>query len=196
MATRKRERLYEASVRLPLTLRMKRELEAIAAEDNTSLVEAARRCISNVLRTRAVKAATPDEHRALARSLEAAAGRVLSGQSVPLPEEYDRRPFSNEIDHCIETCERLGLDDLVIVLRTAYGTETEVPWTMDDAQYLVLVVLSKLDEPRHLEAERYGIAKDRLITAYTSWQSVSPSQTLRQRRSSGTSAEGGAMPKC
>ena len=147
MATRKRKRLYEASVRLPITLRMKRELEALAVEDSTSFVEAARRCINSELRARAVKAATPDEHRALARSLEVAAGRVLSGQSVPLPEEYDRRPFSNEIDYCIETCERLGLDDLVIVLWTAYGTEAEVPWTMDDAQYLVLVVLAKLDEP-------------------------------------------------
>ena len=80
------------------------------------------------------------------------------GKTVRLPEEYDRQLFEKDFETCLDSCRRLGLKDLETVLRQAYGTE--------DGEYLFSVVLATLDEPRRLEAERLGMAKERLINTY------------------------------
>lgn len=194
MASRKRERLYEESVRLPLTSQMKQELEAMAAEGNTSLVEAARRCIRCGLEATCARNETEaDTARRIARAVgqDFAEGYWLDPRYHPPPS----RTTCGEHAFAVRECQRLGLSDVVVVLRQAdrllvgekvLNEKSEDKDLLEDEFWkesfdemgkedrerveeilrITQVVLAAFHAPYRIESERVHLAKERLRKAY------------------------------
>ena len=187
----RREKRFTSALNVPMEVSMREALEAIADEEEVSVVEATRRAIAKgmavnpavgamgAMGAMEAKVVDPSDE-ALAHTIKLAAGGLLSGQ---LPDKLkdgipdDRNAHPEEISRAVETCERLGLDDLVILLRR--GDEPDGGSESYRAERLAFVVLAALDLRQRLEAERYALA-ERRVKAYFHQSSKAVQPTLKE----------------
>ena len=197
-----------ASLRVALEPEMKLALEEIAASTRVTLADVVRGLIGDGL---GIANERDDADAKSAQRIRRAVGQALAAEYT-LPDDYARsQPHTTcgEFAFSLRVCERLGLNDVVIVLRQANRllvTESVLSeefedkelledecWNkpldeisgedrdrVDETLFLTQVVFAAFHEPYRLEVESVDLAKERLRKAYLLESADQPQPALKE----------------